>query len=235
MSSRTAMLLLASLTVVSALVVQHTSQYEVLNYPSNDPFAQPEETAKKMWEMEDQWNDYAVRFVQHSHLDDKAHADAAHDERDCKKAEEEFHNVCEPYTVQLMQKLGGVRATDSVNKYFKNVCYHMPKRHKGQQELQLWHRLVCAASHDKLVRRMLDAKTATAHEKLVEGLPAKDNEISADIARDSCADLFQNLIAKADDTVKTNAWRRDWQLTMQEHMRRQEDNDFKREGLTRPY
>jgi len=233
MSSTSVILLLASLTVVSALVVQR----------SDDPFANPKKTAKKMWEMEEQWNDIAASFVQHAHVghsgirqwqkyDVSGDYSGMHDMRDCEKAKADFQNVCQPYTLELMQKLGGVRATDSVNKYFKNVCYAMPKFHKGKkEESDGFHKVLCAASHDKLVRRMLNAKTATAQEKLDLGLPTKDSEIAAGIARDSCGDLWNELVVKVDDRVSLTQWKDDWEVSFQEKFRRTEGKIFARMGM----
>jgi len=234
MSSTSVILLLASLTVVSALVVQR----------SDDPFANPKKAAKKMWEMEEQWNDIAARFVEHAHVgagtkyqsysavEARGDYSAMHDKRDCEKAKADFQTVCQPYTLELMQKLGGVRATDSVNKYFKNVCYAMPKFHKGKkEETDGFHKVMCAASHDKLVRRMLNAKTATAQEKLDLGLPTKDSEIAAGIARDSCGDLWNELVVKVDDKVSLTQWKNDWNVGIQEGYRRAEGKVFARMGL----
>lgn len=222
MSRSSMILLLVSLTVASALVVER----------SDDPFARPDKLAKQMWEVEDQWRDIAVRFVKNS-LYGKNRGAASHgrflydgamdrDETDERKTQDDFHNICEPYTIALMHKLGGVRATDSVNKYFKNVCYHMPKAHNHKKDEGRWHKLVCAASHDKLVRRMLTAKTALAQERKMEGLPTDDSEIANGIAKDSCTDLFQNLIAKEQERhIKESSWRSNWGLTEQQLMLRQ--------------
>jgi len=232
MSSSSVIFVVASLAVVSALVVQRTV----------DPFAHPEEAAVKMWEMEDQWNEIAVRFVKVAHAGCantvgvcNTLADQMHNDRDAKQAEADFHKVCEPYSMDLMHKLGGVRATDSVNKYFKGVCYQMPKAHRGKREQLMWHRLVCAATHDKLVRRMLRQKTSLADEKVSEGLPTKDSEVAVDIAKESCNDLWLNYIAKAEDHVVKTKWESNWKLTPFELAQRWAHRDVENRGIPDPY